>query len=547
MINITFNGEQKRQYKEGTTYYEISKDCHLKRPILGVKINNEVVFLDKVAKDGQVLEFFDITDINGYIMYKSAIKMIFELALKRTFVDLQVSYDHSITNGMLGTIVGNHKITDMDIDRIKFAMDGIIHDNILFKKLAVRKKEAIKYYEKINQFEKANNIGAISDQTITMYQLDNLLNYYYTDMPYSTGAIENYEFKYIGNNKIVFIWPSKENDFVIPEYTGEENIIKAFDDGKKWLRSLRMLYVSNLNNVISKSGVRDFINSSEIFFNLNISKIAENIINMPEKKFILIAGPSSSGKTTTCKRLSEYLSAMGYNPIKISTDDYFVGRELTPKDKDGNYDYECLEAIDVKLFNEHIVKLLNHEKVSLPMFNFMTGKREQTNNVVELKDNSIILIEGLHCLNDKLLPSVDNSYKYKIYLSPFIPLNIDRHNYISNIDLRLIRRIVRDNRDRSSDVSATIKSWQVVRNGEEKYIFPFIPQADVIVNTALPYELGVLKVYIEPLLHSVGIESPYYEEAKRLLNFLKQFFPIPGDYVNSNSILREFIGGRAND
>ena len=238
---------------------------------------------------------------------------------------------------------------------------------------------------------------------------------------------------------------------------------------------------------------------------------------------------------------------MGINPIKISTDDYFVDREFTPKDEFGNYDFECLENVDVKLLNQHIIRLLNHEKVTLPRFNFITGKREQSNTIIELKENSIILIEGLHCLNDALLPAVSKDLKYKIYLSPFIPLNIDRHNYISTIDLRLIRRIVRDNRDRGSDVSATIKSWQVVRNGEEKYIFPFIEQADVILNTALAYELGVLKVYVEPLLHSVGIESPYYEEAKRLLNFLKQFFPIPGDYVNSTSILREFIGGRAND
>lgn len=547
MIKVSFNGGEKREYRDGVTYYDISKDCHLKYPILGVKINNEVIALSKEAKTEQILEFFDVTDINGYMIYKSAIKMIFELALKREFVDLGISYDHSVPKGMLGTVTGSYTLTEQDIDKIRLAMDQIIHDNILFKKLSVRKKDAIKYYEKIGQFEKSSNVGAISDQTITMYQLDNLLNYYYNDMPYSTGAIDKYEFEYIGNNKIVFLWPDRKSGGKISEYAPSENIVKAYDEGKTWLRSLNMSYISNLNKIISKSGIRDFMNSSEIVFNLNVAKIAQSIISMPEKKFILIAGPSSSGKTTTCKRLSEYLAAMGINPIKISTDDYFVDREFTPKDEFGNYDFECLENVDVKLLNQHIIRLLNHEKVTLPRFNFITGKREQSNTIIELKENSIILIEGLHCLNDALLPAVSKDLKYKIYLSPFIPLNIDRHNYISTIDLRLIRRIVRDNRDRGSDVSATIKSWQVVRNGEEKYIFPFIEQADVILNTALAYELGVLKVYVEPLLHSVGIESPYYEEAKRLLNFLKQFFPIPGDYVNSTSILREFIGGRAND
>ena len=282
-------------------------------------------------------------------------------------------------------------------------------------------------------------------------------------------------------------------------------------------------------------------------FSLDIAKVVDEIINNHDIKFILVAGPSSSGKTTTNSKIASYLEALGYDAIKISLDDYFVNREDTPKDENGKYDFECLEAIDVKLFNEDLQRLLNGEEISLPIYNFISGKREYPKKYVKLKENSIFLIEGLHALNDKITEGIDNKYKYRIYLSPFIPINIDMHNYVSTLDLRLLRRIVRDNRTRGYDCLKTIDNWQSVRNGEEKYIFPYIHQADVIINTALAYEVGVLKVYVEPLLLSVGVDSEYYEEARRLIGFLKQFFPIPGEYVNDDSILREFIGGRYND
>ena len=282
-------------------------------------------------------------------------------------------------------------------------------------------------------------------------------------------------------------------------------------------------------------------------FSLDLAKVVDNIINNRDIKFILIAGPSSSGKTTTNARIASYLEALGYDAIKISLDDYFVNREDNPKDEDGNYDFECLEAIDVKLFNEDLQRLLKGEEISLPVYNFISGKREYPKKYVKLNENSIFLIEGLHALNDKITAGIDNKYKYRIYLSPFIPINIDKHNYVSTIDLRLLRRIVRDNRTRGYDCLKTIDNWQRVRNGEEKYIFPYIHQANVIINTALAYEVGVLKIYVEPLLLSVGVDSIYYEEARRLIGFLNQFFSIPGEYVNDDSILREFIGGRYND
>ena len=547
MITVTLNGGKKKSFDDGVTYYDISRTLQPNHSILGVKIKNEIVSLGNAAKNGDVLDFFDVLDNDGYKMYKAAVKMIFELAVNRAMTDAYVSFDHSVPKGLLATIVSDDPLNLEDVKKIKETMKKIVSDNIVFKKLNVRMKEAIKYYQKTGQYEKAENINNISDQTISLYQLDNILNYYYSGMPYSTGAITIFELIYLGENKVVLLWPSIRSNGELPEYVHHQNIVEAYVDGKAWLKSLKIPYISDLNKIIERAKIKEFINSSEIVYNLNISNIAEKIMADKTKKFILIAGPSSSGKTTSCKRLAEYLAAMGCNPIKISTDDYYVNREDAPKDENGNYDFECLEAIAVDALNNDIQRLLNREKVTLPIYNFITGKREESGNVVELTDNSIIIIEGLHCLNDKLLPSVDNNLKYKIYLSPFIPLSIDRHNYVSTLDLRLIRRIVRDNRDRGARVSNTIKSWQSVRRGEEKYIFPYTQSADIIINTALAYELGVLKVYVEPLLHSVGIDSPYYEEAQRLLNFIKPFFPIPGDYVNSNSILREFIGGRNND
>jgi uridine kinase len=257
----------------------------------------------------------------------------------------------------------------------------------------------------------------------------------------------------------------------------------------------------------------------------------------------MIAGPSSSGKTTTTKRLGEYLFSKGYDPVVISSDDYFIDRDKLKKNENGEYDLECLAAVDVKYLNNDLHKLTRGELVTLPSYNFINGEKELRNRPIKLKDNSIILIEGIHSLNDDLIPNIEKNEKYKIYLSPFIPLNIDRHNYISSLDLRLLRRMVRDNRSRGYGVSETIHNWRKVRDGEEKNIFPYIKGADAIINTALVYELGVLKTYAEPLLLNVEVDSMYYMEAKRLLNFLKPFFAITSEYIDSSSILREFIGG----
>ena len=328
----------------------------------------------------------------------------------------------------------------------------------------------------------------------------------------------------------------------VPEYVHYENIVANFMSTKKWLRKMQVPYLSQMNYLVSTSKIQDFIHSNEILYEEDLISACDKVISMRDVRLVLIAGPSSSGKTTTMKRMSAILRSRGYDPIGLSTDDFFVDRKDTPKNDKGEYDYECLQAIDLELFNKTLQNLLAGQVVDVPEYDFVNGKKIFKGRKVELKDNSILLIEGLHCLNDDLIPYIDSKYKFKIYLSPFIPLNIDRHNYISTLDLRLIRRIVRDNRTRGKKVDQTIAEWQIVRSGEEKYIFPYVYQADMIINTALAYEIGVLKVYADPLLFSVGVDSIYYSESRRLIDYLQVFFTIPSEFVPKDSVLREFIG-----
>ncbi len=542
-VIISLEDGKQKEFPKNTSYYEISKSFALNKNVLGVKINNEIFSLTDSASNNETITFIDENDLIGNKIYASGLKFLFEVALKKAFPNLDITYQHSVPKGILGEVVGDKILSQEDLSKIKNIMANLIEDDLPFKKYTVKKKDAIKFYRWLKQDEKNENIQNISDVAITLYGLDGYYNYFYNEMPYSTGSIKKYDIVYLGRNRLVFLIPNYRGNGEIPEYVHYDNIINSFLVGKNWLETLKMPYVSSINNKVAKGKIRDFIKACELMFNLDITNTVNEIKNKRDIKFVLIAGPSSSGKTTTSKRLRTYLEASGFAPINLSTDDFFVEREETPKNEKGEYDFECLSAIDLNLFNTTLKSLLAGERVSIPTFNFISGKKEYNDNYIELKDNSIIIIEGLHALNDELLSGIENKYKYKIYLSPFIALNIDRHNYISTTDLRLIRRIIRDNRTRGYDVNHTIHAWQNVRNGEEKYIFPYIHQADKIINTALTYEIGVEKVYIEPLLRSIRVDSDYYEEARRLLDFLKIFYTIPSEYVNEDSILREFIGG----
>lgn len=544
-VTVSLDTGETYQIEAGKTLYEVAQlhQKNVKNLIIGAKIGNTVVRLDEKITSSKKIKFFDITDPTGYKMYQAGIKFVLEVAIKELYgYSADVSFSHSVARGMIADLHIGQEFGSSDVAILKNKMEEIVRADEPIEKLNTYKTNAVAFYQSLHTLEKAENIHNISNEVITYYRLHNVYNYFYVEMPYKTGVLDKFDLVLLDTNRISVIFPNPNEDSELPKYIDYSKVIAKFVQGKKWLDALHIPYISDINKIISRGKIEEIIRASEIEFDLQINKAAEDVVENPNIKIVLIAGPSSSGKTTCTKKLALNFITKGYKPIVISVDDYFLNREETPKDKDGNFDYECLEAIDVKLLNRDLQKLLEGKEADLPTFNFITGKREYKDHTVKLEENGIILMEGLHCLNDALIKEIPSEKKYKIYLSPFIPLNIDRHNYISTTDLRLIRRMVRDNRTRGYDVSATIAYWQQVRKGEEKYIFPYLPTANVVINTSLVYELNVLRVYAEPLLYSVSDTSPYYEEARRLINFLKMFFPIPSELVSKDSVLREFMG-----
>lgn len=473
-------------------------------------------------------------------LYQSGLKMVLYVSVRELF-KCDVLFLHSLDKGLYCQILSDTRLNSEDISRLKDKMTEIINANYKITRKVVTKKDAYDYYIKTKELEKAGNIQNLNGKTVTMYELMGYYNYFMSDMVESTGELSKFGITYLNSNDLILSCPIND-DMSVPSYNSQEMILKSFSDYKLWSSLLNVNYVADLNKIISQSEIKDFIKKNDIMMDNQIYEMA-NIIRKENKKIVLLGGPSSSGKTTSTRKLALYLSAIGLNPVYLSLDDYFKERELTPKDENGEYDFESLAAIDLDLFNAQITSLLNGEEVDTPTYNFITGKKEFGHKIIKLKDNDILLIEGLHCLNEELSKSVPYSRKIKVYISPFMPLSIDRHNHVSTVDIRLMRRIVRDNRTRGYGVVDTLKGWDKVRNGETKYVFPYTNEANVILNTAYIYEIGVLRVYVEPLLYSVPIDSKYYNEARRLINELQMFFPIPSEYLSDNNVLREFIGG----
>ena len=539
-ILVTYENTEYKVAK-GSLFIDLAKKIGLKNT-LAAKVGNEVFSLDSKILGNCTVSFLDVTTLSGYKIYQGALKFLFFVAVKELYEDAEVLFLHSVPKGILSEIHVTKNLTGEDISKIKGKMAEIVERKERIYRYHLDNQDAFHYFVNHDEEEKAYNIQNTPKEVVTMYRLCNHLNYFYTMMPYDTGVINRFELVFIGRNRIVLVCPNVTSGNNIPEYVHYENIVANFMATKKWLRKMQTPYLSQMNYLVSTSKIQDFISSNEILYEADLLAACDKIISLRDVKLVLIAGPSSSGKTTTMKRLSAILRSRGFDPIGLSTDDFFVNRKETPKNENGDYDYECLQAIDLELFNGTLQKLMNGEEVELPEYDFVNGEKIFKGKKVKLKDNSLLLVEGLHCLNDDLIPYIEAKYKFKIYLSPFIPLNIDRHNYISTLDLRLIRRIVRDNRTRGKSVSQTIAEWQIVRSGEEKYIFPYVYQADMIINTALAYEIGVLKVYADPLLFSVGVDSIYYSESRRLIDYLQVFFTIPSEYVPKDSVLREFIG-----
>lgn len=543
-IKILYNNGKELEVDKNTKIIDIVKllPPQIKTRVVGSKIDNAIVSMDTKLKRDTVINFIDSNDLAGYKMYQAGLKFVFLAAIYDIFgKEIEASFDHSIMRGMHITIKGL-QITNKEIIRIKERMTKIINDDLRILKMNVLSKEMVEFYKKEKKIPNCYNVSNIDDALVTLYKLENYFDYFYVEMPYSTGCLSRFDLVALNDSEVVLLFPTPRTKNEVPSYVHYEKVIECFKNEKKWLKSLDIPYAYQVNKVVASGKIKDLIRLSEINYDNKIHEVATKILER-NSKFVMIAGPSSSGKTTTCKKLSLDLQARGIKTLTISVDDYFKNRVDTPKLPDGKYDFESIASIDVESLNKDINDLLVGKEVSLPTYNFVSGVREFVKGKTKIDSNYIILMEGLHCLNDELTPYINNDIKYKIYLSPFMPLNLDSNNYISTTDLRLIRRMIRDNRTRGNDVSKTICSWQDVRSGEEKYIFPYINTSDVIINTSLVYELGVLKVFAEPLLYSVGTDSLYYEEARRLINFLKNYYPISSEYIADDCVLREFIGG----
>lgn len=471
-------------------------------------------------------------------VYQSGLKFVLINAVKRLYGG-DVVFQHSLDHGIYASIICDTIIDKEELLRLKKYMDVMVEKNIPFNKKIVSKKEAYDFFSKKNQMEKANNALEIINPVLTLYELEGQYNYFYSyDMPKSTGELKLFDLHYISDNEIVLVYPL---DGEI-KFTMREHIYKCFSEYDNWLDLMGINYVSDVNSIIASGHIKDLIKKNDIKVDSDLHDIAKDIITN-NKRVALIAGPSSSGKTTTSKKLSLYLSSMGYNSIAISLDDFYLPNDRKPVLPDGKKDYECLEALDLDLINKTVNDLLAGNEVHLPRYNFCIGETEYDDKATKIDSNTCLVIEGLHGINPNLLRNVDESLTYKIYISPLTPLNVDRHNYVSTTDNRLLRRLVRDFRTRGRSAEATLATWASVRDGEEKYIFPYTDTVDAILNTAYSYEIGMLKVYAEPLLYSIKMDSEFYFEARRLIDNLRTFYPVPSEYVPDDNLLREFIGG----
>lgn len=539
---IEIEGSDNIVVHKGTTLYDLIKRLNKTDDIIACSINNEIVELSYKLKEDTKLKLISIKDRMGAKIYRSGLKFIYITAIKELFgINTDVKLLHSLDKGIYTRI--DLDLTVDIVKEIKAKMEELVSRDLRFEKITTSRKEAIKYFNEVKEKEKSSMYKQMTGDALTLYNLLNYYNYFYTKMPYSTGIIKSFDLTLTKDKGVMLEYPSTY-DMKIPPYTHMDQVLNVFKEYGRWADTLGVKYVSDVNNVVIEGKIKEFIELNEIKQNNDLLKIASEIEkNLNNIKLVLIAGPSSSGKTTTSKKLSLYLKSKGINPFVLSTDDFFKNRIDTPKNENGEYEYDIPEALDIDLFNEKLTSLIKGEETLLPTYNFLTGEKEYKHPPVTLKNRDLIIVEGIHTLNEMLTSKIDKKNKLKIYISPFTPLDLDRHNHVSTVDLRLIRRLVRDYRTRGYSAEETLKNWRVVRRSEEKYIFPYQKEADIVLNTALIYELGVLKTYAVPILFSVSYHSEYYSEALRIINFLKSFLNIPDSMLPETALLREFVGG----
>jgi uridine kinase len=422
-------------------------------------------------------------------------------------------------------------------------MKEIADIDLKYTKVSVSRIDSLEFFKRKKQPDKVNMLKYISNSLVNLYRLDDLYDYFFSELAPNTKSISDFKLTYIKNNGFVLSYPNTSTPEKTLDYIHKPMVYETFYNYTKWAKTVGISNASDLNKIVSLGNYNDAIRLGETHYEGQLALISEQIYKNKENiKLVLLAGPSSSGKTTTAKKLGIYLESKGFKTNYISIDDYFLEKNETPKDENGEYDFESINAIDLDLFNKHLVKLLAGEKVLMPEYNFIIVKKEYKKRYLQLQKNDILIIEGLHGLNDQLTSSIKRKNKFKIFICPYTQINIDNHNYVHTSDTRKLRRIVRDNKTRGKSSSDTLKMWKKIHEGEIKNIFPFQRDIDAIINSAMVYEIGVLKTYVEPLLFSVDEKDDMYPEAIRLINLLRNFLPIPSDDIPRDSVLREFIG-----
>ena len=551
MVKVTIDGKE-HEYAIGTTYREIVDEYQeevAEAPVILVMADGKLRELQKKLKGDCTLEFVTTKDHIGFETYKRTVclvllRAIYDVAEKENIEKVMIHY--SVGNGYYFTMAGKAVLDQHFLDNVKTRMQELADMCTPIGKRSVNTDDAVSLFHHHRMYDKEKLFRFRRVSKVNIYNIGYYEDYFYGYMADHAGYVKYFDLK-LYDEGFVLELPTRKNPSVISPFRPEGKIFQVQKESQEWAEKMDISYVGDLNDHITKEGISNILLVQEALQEAKISDIAQRIVLEGNKKFIMIAGPSSSGKTSFSHRLSIQLLAHGMKPHPIGVDNYFKNREETPLDEYGEKNYECLEAIDVEQFNKDMLALLRGERIELPVFNFKTGHREYKGDFLQLGPEDVLVIEGIHGLNDKLSYALPAESKFKIYISALTQLNIDEHNRIPTTDGRLLRRIVRDARTRGTSAKDTIARWPSVRRGEEANIFPYQEQADVMFNSALVYELACLKVYAEPLLFGIDKSEPEYLEAKRLLKFLDYFISVPSEDIPHNSLLREFVGGSCFD
>ena len=539
-------GEQCYEYYPGMSLYNVSRDFREKYPhdIILARVDGKLAELSQPMERDAAVEFVTTGDITGNEAYRRTATLV----MLKAFGDVlgkgnirKLTVQYSLDKGYYCELDACISLSQELLEKVKSRMKAIVDDKIDIIKKEIPKREALDIFRECGMYDKMNLFRFRRSSTVNIYMLDDIVDYFYGFMAPNTSYIRYFDL-YLYDEGFVLQLPEHEHPEIVDDFEPPAKLFQVLKQSTRWGELLDVRTVADINQTIADGGFFQLMLVQEALQEKKIAEIAEAIADTG-KRIVLIAGPSSSGKTTFSHRLSIQLKAHGLRPHPIPVDNYFVDRDKTPLDEDGKPNFESLGALDIEELNRDIQALLEGKEVELPVFNFVTGKREASGQMLQIGSRDVLVIEGIHALNDAMTYSIAKENKFKIYISALTQLNIDEHNRIPTTDARLIRRLVRDAARRGTNAARTISMWQSVRRGEEENIFPYQEECDVMFNSALIYELAVLKQYAEPLLFSVRPDQPEYEEARHLLKFLNYFLGVSSENIPNNSILREFIGG----